>query len=571
MSTGDEIFVKQSQFSPDEWQVLALKSPTLLPATHTNCLVIGRTHLTLIDPASPYLEAQQKLEQYLEARFQTGAILDRIVLTHHHPDHIGGVERLIERYQVEVWAHRDTARRVPFTVKHEIEDGDELWIGGSQVQRLISLHTPGHALGHLCLMNPDTREAAVGDMVAGEGTILIDPDEGDMGVYLTQLARLERLQLTALWPSHGPVLSAEILGRYRAHRLAREQRILNALSRTEWFNIKDIVSQAYDDTPAMVRHGKTGGIAGRSAWAHLIKLEREGRVVGRTSEGELSERAWRLPYTHIEYAQQSNVGAEMERLHEVIRMLRARCPWMNTQTLLTLKRYLIEETNELLEALEHPFEHYEAHQDELGDVLLQIVLHAVLQEEVAHFDLAKVIQGLTDKLIRRHPHVFAGVIAQTPEDVRTLWQQVKRKEREQLEQDLNQIQVVWRPPDPKTPALSRALYLSEEAARFGFDWPDATGALDKVLEERDEILEAIMQTADQDTLGGELGDLLFAVVSACRLLNVDPAQALQSTCHRFEMRIEGMIHFAQIRQLDLTKLSLDELENLWTEVKALKG
>jgi len=558
-----------SALSPREWVALALRTPTLPPATHTNCIVIGGDQLTLIDPASPYPREQEALERYLDERCARGAHIARVALTHHHPDHIGGVSRLVERYGCSVWAHPETARLVPFQVEKLIEDGDVIWVGGEEVQRLIALHTPGHAPGHLCFVNPDTREAVVGDMVAGEGTILIDPDEGDMGLYLKQLARLERLQLTALWPSHGPALNSEVLARYRAHRLARERKLLTALSETEWRGLKELAELAYDDAPAQVRQGPTGGLAGRSAWAHLIKLEREGRALERGRGARLSERAWRIPYQGLARAPQSDVGGEMERLHEVLRLVRARCAWMKAQSLSSLKRYLIEETSELLEALElPPTRALEAHRDELGDVLLQVVLHAVLREEEGAFTFDQVVSGLTEKLIRRHPHLFAGARAERPEEVHALWLEVKAQERALKGERLSSPERPWRPPAPQTPALSRALELSQAAARFGFDWPDATGALDKVLEERDEILDALHQDLGEEALKGELGDLLFASVNACRLLSIDPAHALQSTCERFEARVEGMISLANARGLTLSNMSLEALESLWVEAKA---
>lgn len=559
---------QRSALSPAEWVVIPLKTPTLPPATHTNCLIIGSSALTLIDPASPYPEDQEALARYLDERISEGAHVTRVALTHHHPDHIGGVTQLIQRYGCEVWAHAETAKRVPFEVRRHVEDGDELWVGGEEVERLIALHTPGHAQGHLCFINPTTREAIVGDMVAGEGTILIDPDEGDMGLYLSQLARLERLQLSALWPSHGPALSAEVLSRYRAHRLAREQRVLEALDPHEWRGLQALADRAYDDAPTLVRQGKAGGLAGRSVWAHLIKLGREGRALERGQAQRPSELAWRLPAQALARAPQSAVGADMERLHEVMSLVRARCAWMRAQSLTSLKRYLIEETGELLEALELPEERaLDAHRDELGDVLLQVVLHAVIREEEGAFSLDDVIQGLTAKLIRRHPHIFAGEQAEGPEEVHALWQKVKAAERAARGASSSAQARPWRPPPAQTPALSRAMELSEAAARFGFDWPDATGALEKVSEEREEILDALARDLGSEALRGELGDLLFAAVNACRLLQIDPARALQSTCERFEARVEGMIQLAESRALTLSTLSLEELEALWGEAK----
>jgi len=564
--------LRYSELSPESWRVLALKTPTLPPATHTNCVIVGLERLTLIDPASPYPEAQAELEALLDALIEEGAQLERVALTHHHPDHIGGVERLVERYGCEVWAHEECARRLRFEVTHHLEDGAALPIGAPGLERLIALHTPGHAPGHLCFVNPLTREAAVGDMVAGEGTILIDPEEGDMAQYLAQLARLERLELKALWPSHGPALKAEVLARYQAHRLAREERVLEALSSSEWRGLGELAELAYSDAHPMARQGRHGGIAGRSAWAHLIKLEREGRVVKSGASAPPVEQRWRLAFEGLSLSAGSQVGVDMERLHGVMRRVRGGCLWMRSQDLISLKPYLIEESNELLEALELPAERgVDAHRDELGDVLLQVVLQSVIREEEGAFTLRDVLRGLSDKLVRRHPHVFGDAEAESLEEVEALWRAAKAAERAALssEEQAELSAALWRPPSAAAPALSRAVGLSQAAARFGFDWPSAHGALDKVLEEREEVLEAMKLELGEEALRGELGDLLFAAVNACRLLSVDPAQALHSTCERFEERIEGMERLAQARGLQLKGLSLDELEALWVEAKRL--
>jgi MazG family protein len=254
---------------------------------------------------------------------------------------------------------------------------------------------------------------------------------------------------------------------------------------------------------------------------------------------------------------------------------------MSAQSHETLKRYLIEETGELLEVLERPTsrERAKAHRDELGDVLLQVALQSLIAEEVCEergegFELREVFDTLTDKLVRRHPHVFAGARADTPDEVHALWQAVKTQERASTQEDTKertQEGRAWRPPHKQTPPLSRAVALSDAAAAFGFDWPSAHGALDKVHEERLEVLDAMERELGAEAIESELGDLLYATVNACRQLNVDPARALQGTCERFQARIEGMLSLAQARGLVPSELSLNELEALWVEVKgALK-
>ena len=176
-----------------------------------------------------------------------------------------------------IWAHRETASRVDFAVDALLDEGDVLAAGA---HRLDVLHTPGHAPGHLCFVDGPTRSAIVGDMVAGVGTILIEPGDGDMAEYLRQLARLEALDLTALLPAHGPALAdgPRTLRRYITHRLMREDRVLAAV-RGGQTTVEGLVEVAYADAPPMTRMGPGGGLAGLSLRAHLEKLVAEGRVV----------------------------------------------------------------------------------------------------------------------------------------------------------------------------------------------------------------------------------------------------------------------------------------------------
>jgi endoribonuclease LACTB2 len=248
-------------------RVLALRTPTLPPAAHTNVYLVGPADgpVAVVDPGSPYADQQAVLDRYLEA-----VPIALVVLTHHHGDHVGGAVALATRWNVPIAAHPATARRlagrVPVT---------QLVDDGAVVHGMTAVHTPGHAEGHLCFEVGGALIA--GDMVAGVGTILIDPSEGDMALYLASLERMgERGQRTLL-PAHGPAIidGQSKLAEYLAHRRMREQRVLAALppGGGAGASIGELVAIAYDDTPQLL-----WPLAERSLLAHLIKLRNEGRA-----------------------------------------------------------------------------------------------------------------------------------------------------------------------------------------------------------------------------------------------------------------------------------------------------
>jgi ribonuclease/clavin/mitogillin len=254
-------------------RVLALRTPTLPPATRTNVYLVGRDTgpVAVIDPGSPYPEEQAALDRALEASPPAA-----VLLTHHHGDHIGGAVALAERWSVPVVAHPATARRLAgrVNVTETVEDGDVAYGAGV-------VFTPGHAEGHLCFAVGDA--VIAGDMVAGIGTILIDPSEGDMAVYLASLERLlARPQMTLL-PAHGPAIpdGHGKLREYVAHRRLRESKVISAL-RDEPRTLAELVGDAYSDTPRAL-----WGLAERSLLAHLVKLVHERRATD-TGDGRWS-------------------------------------------------------------------------------------------------------------------------------------------------------------------------------------------------------------------------------------------------------------------------------------------
>lgn len=252
-------------------KLVPLRALTLPPATHTNAYVLGTTELIVVDPGSVDDVETDRLVALLEQLKAEGARLHAVVLTHHHADHVGGLARLVARLKVPVWAHARTADRLEVKTDRLLSEGDVLTLGE---MRWRVLHTPGHAQGHVCLYDEASGAAVVGDMVAGFGTIVIDPPEGDMTDYLAQLKRLEELPVTTLYPAHGPAIAdgPGKLAEYRRHRAWREEKVLAALSR-EGVTLDELVPRAYDDVGAFVLP-----IAERSTLAILGKLEREGKV-----------------------------------------------------------------------------------------------------------------------------------------------------------------------------------------------------------------------------------------------------------------------------------------------------
>lgn len=261
------------------------QTPTLPPATHTNCYLIGHDELLIVEPATNLDWSESALRVFLQDQIESGKRLKAVVLTHHHHDHLVGVQDFITHFGLEVWAHPDTASRISLPVSRHLEDGDFIELDGGVC--LEVLHTPGHAPGHIVLLDERSRSLIAGDMVAGIGTIVIDPeDDGDMGEYLESLRRIRGLEPSCLLPSHGPAIGGARakIDEYINHRLMRESMILSAVGEHP-ASLKSIVNQAYQETPSFLKEGPYGGLAGRSALAHLNKLIKDGSVQGSRSAG----------------------------------------------------------------------------------------------------------------------------------------------------------------------------------------------------------------------------------------------------------------------------------------------
>lgn len=247
--------------------------------------------------------------------------------------------------------------------------------------------------------------------------------------------------------------------------------------------------------------------------------------------------------------------SSLEAFQDTIARLRAPggCPWDRKQTHQSLRPHLLEETYEALAALDAG--NIDALREELGDLLLQIVLQAQIAVEAGEFSLAQVIEGINAKIKHRHPHVFAGATVADVGEVLHHWEEIKRGEKGE-HSVLGGI-------SRALPALARAQSIQERAARVGFDWPAVEGVVAKIAEEVAELREAKAVERREK----ELGDLLFSVVNLARWLSVDAESALRGACERFIERFSGMEELCRQRGLNLTELSLAEQDALWEEVK----
>jgi tetrapyrrole methylase family protein/MazG family protein len=255
------------------------------------------------------------------------------------------------------------------------------------------------------------------------------------------------------------------------------------------------------------------------------------------------------------------------RFHQLARTLRERCPWDVEQTHRSLVPYLIEESYEVVDAIEQldPVDPAtdEALIEELGDLLYQIEFHATIAEQEGRFTIADVTRGVHDKLVRRHPHVFPDAAGDLVEvagsgDVLSNWEAIKRAEKSR--------QSIFDGVPAALPALSYAVTLQRKASKVGFDWPDASGALPKIAEEAAELTRAAGDGDGQAT-SDELGDLLFAVVNVARHLGVDPEVALRAAAQKFRSRVGAVERIAAERGIDMAAAGPDVLDQLWNEVK----
>ena len=269
--------VRRIEFRPN-YICFPVRTPTKPPATHTNCYLIYTSQsLLVIDPGSPYEDEQRALATAVDELLAEGRTLSSILLTHVHPDHVGGVNALREHLgDVQVWSHQLTAAALPdIQVDRMLEDEDVLVLEGKPPISLRVLHTSGHARGHLCLYDERTGTLLSGDNIVGLGSVLIDPPEGNMRDYLHSLERLRALpNLSVIFGGHGPAIANPYrkIDEYISHRLDREQKILEAV-RQGSASPKEIVANVYTDVSP-----KAHAMAERAVLAHLEKLIEDNKV-----------------------------------------------------------------------------------------------------------------------------------------------------------------------------------------------------------------------------------------------------------------------------------------------------
>jgi glyoxylase-like metal-dependent hydrolase (beta-lactamase superfamily II)/8-oxo-dGTP pyrophosphatase MutT (NUDIX family) len=254
--------------------LVPLRTPTLPPATHTNCLLLGDDELWVVDPGSPWPEEQEILRRTLGTLAEEGRKAVGVLLTHHHPDHTGGAEVLRQELGLPIAASAKTAEMLgELRVDRVLRDGDRLEVG-PRGWRCLEL--PGHTRGHVCLVEDKSGAVVAGDLVAGVGTVVIDPPEGDMSDYLASLDRLLLQKPGTIYPAHGPVVPAGAakLESYVQHRLERERLVLESLrAAPEAATPAQLVPRAYPDVKEDLYP-----LAERSLLAHLLKLVRDGRA-----------------------------------------------------------------------------------------------------------------------------------------------------------------------------------------------------------------------------------------------------------------------------------------------------
>lgn len=254
-----------------------------------------------------------------------------------------------------------------------------------------------------------------------------------------------------------------------------------------------------------------------------------------------------------------------DRLHEIVSILRSPegCPWDREQTHASLRKNLIEEAYEVLETIE---EDDPAHMcEELGDLLLQVMLHAQIEDDAGGFTIFDVIQGLNEKLIRRHPHVFGEKAAETADDALVNWQQIKQEEKRSKGIDVEQESALAGVPR-ELPGLMRAWKLQKKAAEVGFDWSKKEEVWGSLEQELAELKEA-MGEGDFGHQKEELGDVLFSIVNLSRFLKVDPEEAISLTNRKFLRRFQYIEQQLRLKGASLAQTSLMEMESLWQEAK----
>jgi XTP/dITP diphosphohydrolase len=248
------------------------------------------------------------------------------------------------------------------------------------------------------------------------------------------------------------------------------------------------------------------------------------------------------------------------RLVKIMDELRAQCPWDKKQTIHTLRSLTIEETYELVDSIDQ--EDWKGIKEELGDILLHLVFYAKIGSEQKQFELEEVINGVCEKLIHRHPHIYGDVKVNDEEEVKRNWEQLKLKEGKGKKSVLEGV-------PSSLPSIVKAWRIQEKSKQVGFEWENKEDVWKKVEEETAELKEAV-ESNDPAAIQDEFGDLLFSLVNYARFLQVDPDKALEGTNQKFINRFQAMEKIAKAAGKELAEMSLTEMDAIWNEVKKQK-
>ncbi len=253
-------------------------------------------------------------------------------------------------------------------------------------------------------------------------------------------------------------------------------------------------------------------------------------------------------------------GESLLRLVKIMNELREQCPWDKKQTIDTLRTLTIEETFELADAItDHDWKNLK---EELGDILLHITFYARIATEEKQFTLDEVINGVCDKLIFRHPHIYSDTVVNNEEDVKKNWEKLKLKEGKKT--------ILGGVPR-SLPAMVKAIRIQEKAKQVGFEWDNKEDVWKKVEEEMGELQEAITQHHTQEHIEEEFGDVLFSLINYARFLKIDAEGVLEKTNKKFISRFNQMEEMANEQKKDLHNMTLEEMDELWNQVKRRRG
>lgn len=476
------------------------------------------THISIYEkPFAPIAEDEPNIESWSDFRVRVGQFLEELIQKHMGQvvmlvSH-GGVVNVVLDTIFNAGMYRQTNVHVKNT---SITHFEYMGLGDRETWRLYSIGQADH-------------------LVEGSKPInlpgFLEPTMSALGVDLfPQTTIVDAQKLAAAHHPPFPPSSPALIAQIHSPKIAAE--------------VKAALQTVYPD-----EHG-----------VKLVYGDGKRDVVVENLPLHKIDHSEHIGYSTVLYIPPLDENTAFEDFQELIAHLRSPqgCPWDREQTHQTLRPNLLEETYEVLDALDQ--DDSQAMQEEFGDLLLQIVLHAQIASEYGEFTMSDIIQGIYTKLVRRHPHVFGDVELNEADAVIQNWERLKAHEREQNSQEekglLDSIASAM-------PALAIADAYQKRAARVGFDWPDIQGVIDKVKEELGEFEEA----DDPKAKAEEFGDLLFSLVNLARWQKIDPETALRETNTKFKTRFSAIEADANMKGVQLSDMTLDEMDAVWNRAK----